>query len=48
VLGTNLEIPEGAYWTKARNLIAGQVIALSSVAGWPPRKLTSYGAKGRI
>jgi hypothetical protein len=48
VLGTNLMIPEGFYWTKASNLARTTLIALSSVAGWPKRKLKSYGAEGRV
>lgn len=48
VLGTNLKIPEGAYWSPASAIMRGQAVALSSVAGWPPRKLTTYGAKGRV
>jgi hypothetical protein len=48
VRGTNLQIPEGAYWTKASVLTRGQVVSLSSVAGWPLRKLKSYGAEGNI
>lgn len=48
VYGTSLQIPEGAYWTQASHLIRGQVVALSSVAGWPPRKLKTYGARGRV
>jgi hypothetical protein len=48
VLGTNLLIPEGFYWTKASNLARTTLIALSSVAGWPKRKLKSFGAEGRV
>jgi hypothetical protein len=48
VLGTNLEIPHGAYWVKASDMDRCQCIALSSVAGWPARKLKSYGAVGNI
>jgi hypothetical protein len=48
VRGTDLEIPEGAYWSKASVLLRGQCIALSSVAGWPPRKLKTYGAAGNV
>jgi hypothetical protein len=48
VFGTDLEIPEGAYWTKASTLVRGQCIALASVAGWPPRRLPDYGAKGNV
>ena len=48
VLGTSLEIPHGAYWVKASDMDRCQCIALSSVAGWPARKLKSYGAVGNI
>lgn len=48
VYGENLFIPEGAYWTKASVLARCQCIALSSVAGWPARKLPSFGAKGKV
>ena len=48
VRGTSLQIPEGAYWTKASVLLRGQVVSLSSVAGWPARKLTNYGAEGNV
>jgi len=48
VRGTNFEIPEGAYWTKASTILRGQAIALSSVAGWPARKLPNYGAEGNV
>ena len=48
VMGTNLEIPEGAYWTPASTIDRCSGISLSSVAGWPPRKLKSYGAEGNV
>lgn len=48
VMGTNLEIPEGAYWTPASTIDRCSGISLSSVAGWPPRKLKTYGADGNI
>jgi len=48
VMGTNLMIPEGSYWTPASTINRCSGIALSSVAGWPPRKLPSYGAEGNI
>ena len=48
VMGTNFEIPHGAYWTKASILSRMSCIALSSVAGWPRRKLPSYGAAGNL
>jgi len=46
VMGTDLMIPEGSYWTPASTINRCSGIALSSVAGWPPRKLRSYGAEG--
>jgi hypothetical protein len=48
VFGTNLLIPDGAYWTPVSALDSCSCIAVSSVAGWPRRKLKSYGAKGRV
>lgn len=48
VMGTNLMIPEGAYWTPASTINRCSGIALSNIAGWPPRKLRSYGAEGNI
>ena len=46
VLGTNIDIPEGAYWALASTIDRCNCIALSNIAGWPPRKLRSYGAEG--
>jgi hypothetical protein len=48
VLGTDLLIPEGCFWALADNLDRCQCIALSSVAGWPRRKHTTYGAEGNV
>jgi hypothetical protein len=48
VRGTDLEIPEGAYWALASTIDRAQNIALSSVAGWPRRRQTTYGAKGNV
>jgi hypothetical protein len=48
VRGTSLDIPEGAYWTKASAMKRCTCIAVSSVAGWPRRKLNNYGATGRV
>lgn len=48
VFGTNLLIPEGCYWTRASAMERCSLIALSSVAGWPKRKLKTYGALGRV
>lgn len=48
VLGTNLLIPEGFYWTRASSHRQNTLIAVSSVNGWPKRKLKTYGAMGRV
>jgi len=48
VLGTDLLIPEGCYWALADTIDRCQCIALSSVAGWPRRKHTTYGAMGNV
>lgn len=48
VLNSSLEIPHGAYWALADTIDRATSIALSSVAGWPRRKLPDYGAKGKI
>lgn len=48
VLGTDLLIPEGCWWALADNIDRCSVIALSSVAGWPRRRLQTYGARGYV
>lgn len=48
VRGTDIEIPHGSYWALASTIDRCQCIALSSVAGWPKRKHTTYGAAGNI
>lgn len=48
VYGTNIEIPPGAYWALASTIDKCQCIALSSVAGWPRRRHTTYGAAGNV
>jgi hypothetical protein len=48
VYGTKLLIPEGFYWTRASSHRQNTLIALSSVNGWPRRKLKTYGALGRV
>lgn len=48
VMGTDLLIPEGCFWALADTIDRCQCIALSSVAGWPRRKHTTYGAKGNV
>lgn len=48
VRGTNIEIPHGAYWALASTTERARNIALSSVAGWPRRQHTTYGAGGNV
>lgn len=48
IRGTTVDIPEGAYWALASTIDRCNCIALSSVAGWPRRKHTTYGAKGNV
>lgn len=48
VLGTNYELPAGAFWAVASTIDRCNCIALSSVAGWPLRSLPSYGATGNV
>lgn len=42
------ELPNGAYWALASTVDRAKNIALSSVAGWPRRKHTTYGATGNV
>ena len=48
ILGTAIDIPPGSYWAYASTIDQCQCIALSSVAGWPRRKHTTYGATGNV
>lgn len=48
ILGTAIDIPPGSYWGYASTIDQCQCIALSSVAGWPRRKHTTFGATGNI
>lgn len=49
VHGTDLLIPEGSFWALADTIDrCGTIIALSSVAGWPRRRHTTYGAGGNV
>lgn len=42
-------IPEGTYWALADTIDrCGSVIALSNVAGWPRRRLHTFGAGGNV
>jgi hypothetical protein len=48
ILGTSISIPPGSYWALASTIDKCQCIALSSVAGWPRRKHTTFGATGNV
>lgn len=42
VLGTNLEIPHGAFWSKWSDCRHRYAIAFSGVAGWPAKQLPDW------
>ena len=48
ILGTNMTIPPGSYWALASTIDRCQCIAVSSVAGWPRRQHTTFGATGNV
>jgi hypothetical protein len=48
ILGTDIDIPLGSYWALASTIDRCTCIALSSVAGWPRRQHTTYGATGHV
>jgi hypothetical protein len=48
ILGTAIDIPPGSYWAYASTIDQCQCISLSSVAGWPRRRHTTFGAAGNI
>jgi len=48
IMGTNMTIPPGSFWANASTIDSCQCIALSSVAGWPRRQHTTFGAAGNI
>lgn len=48
ILGTSIDIPVGAFWVKWSAIKNREMIALSGVPGWPPKKLKDYGSIGRI
>lgn len=48
IFGTVVDIPVGAFWAKWSDLKNRYMVAISGVNGWPPKKLRSYGARGRI
>ena len=48
ILGTDIDIPIGSIWARWSDIKDRYMIAVSGVNGWPPKKLKSYGARGRI
>lgn len=48
IYGTNIDIPIGSFWSKWSDMKNRYMVAVSGVNGWPPKKLASYGALGRI
>lgn len=48
VRGTTIDIPHGAFWALAETIDRCKCIALSSVAGWPRRAHTTFGATGNV
>lgn len=48
VRGTPIDIPPGSFWALASTIDKAQCIALSSVAGWPRRQHTTFGALGYV
>jgi len=48
IFGTSVDIPVGSFWARWSDLKNRDMIALSGVNGWPPKKLKSYGARGNI
>lgn len=48
IYGTDIDIPHGAFWARWSDIKNREMIAFSSVMGWPPKKLKSFGALGNI
>jgi hypothetical protein len=48
IYGKEIEIPHGSFWARWSDIKNRYMIAFSGVNGWPPKKLKSYGAKGKI
>lgn len=48
IFGTSIDIPVGSFWARWSDIKNRYMVAISGVNGWPPKKLRSYGALGRI
>lgn len=46
ILGTNIDIPLGCFWSDARLLDNCETTAMSSLNGWPRQKLPDWGFGG--
>jgi len=42
IMGTNIDIPEGAFWARWSNVKNRLCLALSGAAGWPAKKLPEF------
>jgi hypothetical protein len=42
VLGTDIEIPEGSFWARWKDVARREYIAYSGVNGWPARTLPDF------
>lgn len=47
ILGTEIDIPEGAFWARWKDVSRREFIAFSGVAGWPARTLPDYSPGAR-
>lgn len=43
ILGTTIDIPIGSFWARWSDIKRRYMVAFSGVAGWPARKLPTYG-----
>jgi hypothetical protein len=42
ILGTDIDIPEGSFWTKWSEVKNRSCTAMSGAMGWPAKKLPSF------
>ena len=42
ILGTDIEIPEGSFWARWKDVVRRSYIAFSGVNGWPSQSLADY------
>lgn len=46
VRGTQLQIPEGSFWARWKDVSRRYVVAMSSIAGWPSKNLPDWIPEG--